>query len=367
MQFLDLTEHHSAIEKEAIEAMTTVFKNGDFINGKAVAQFEKDFATHHGVSHALGMNSGTDALLLGLEALGIGAGDEVITSAFTFFATAEAIAQTGAKPVFVDIDPATFNINSSLIENAITAKTKAILPVHIFGQPADMDSILAIAKKHNLKIIEDACQAVGAEYKGKKVGGFGDIGCFSFFPSKNLGGCGDGGMATTNSQEVAAQMKLLKSHGSSPTDKYFNVALGYNSRLDTIQAAILAIKLPRLKQYNEMRIAHAKAYNTAFAGIGDIVCHATAPDRVNVYHQYTIRTSKRNELKDHLESKGIPTMIYYRVPLHLQPAMSYLGYKSGDLTETEKACGEVLSLPIYPELSVENRDMIIESMCGFFR
>ncbi len=366
MQFLDLTEHHAAIEKEALAALATVFKNGDFINGKAVSEFEKAFATHHGVSHALGMNSGTDALVLGLEALGIGAGDEVITSAFTFFATAEAIAQVGATPVFVDIDPATFNINPALVEKAITPKTRAILPVHIFGQPAHMDELMLIAKNHNLKVVEDACQAVGAEYKGKKVGGFGDVGCFSFFPSKNLGACGDGGIATTNSPELAAQMKLLKSHGSSPQDKYFNIALGYNTRLDTMQAAILAIKLPHLNEYNEKRAVHAQAYNEALSKIGDCVVPVPSADTKHVYHQYTFRTSRRDELKKHLDELGIPTMIYYRVPLHLQPVLKYLGYAEGSLPETERACKEVISLPIYPELSAENRTAVIEAIRSFF-
>ncbi len=366
MQFLDLTQHHAAIEKEALAAMATVFKNGDFINGKVVTEFEKAFASHHGVSHALGMNSGTDALVLALEALGIGTGDEVITSAFSFFATAEAIAQVGAIPVFVDIDPATFNMNPALVEKAITPKTKALLPVHIFGQPAHMDELMAIAKNHNLKVVEDACQAVGAEYKGKKVGGFGDVGCFSFFPSKNLGACGDGGMATTNSPELAAQMKLLKSHGSSPQDKYFNIALGYNTRLDTIQAAILAIKLPHLSEYNTKRAAHAQAYNEALSTIGDCKVPVPLADTKHVYHQYTFRTSRRDELKKHLDGLDIPTMIYYRVPLHLQPVLKYLGYAEGSLIETERACKQVISLPIYPELSVENRTAVIEAIRSFF-
>jgi len=366
MNFLDLSAQYRSIKGEIDEAIKRVLEGTVFIGGKEVEEFEKEVAQFCGVKYAIGLNSGTDALFLSLKAIGVGPGDEVITTPFTFIATAGVVANCGAKPVFVDIDPRTFNIDSSKIEGAITGKTKAILPVHLFGQMADMDEIMAIAKKHNLFVIEDAAQAIGAEYKGKKAGTIGDLGCFSFFPSKNLGAYGDGGMVVTNSDELAEEIRLLKNHGSSPKEKYLNLIIGTNSRLDALQAAILRVKLKYLSKWSKERAEKASYYNGELKGIGNIMTPVTVSGRTHIFHQYTIRTKSRDELQKYLKEKEIPTMIYYPLPLHLQPAFKNLGLKLGDFPESEKVSKEVLSLPIYPELEESIQNMIINGIKQFF-
>jgi dTDP-4-amino-4,6-dideoxygalactose transaminase len=382
IKFLDLTSQYKSIKKEIDKAIKRVLESGQFIGGKEVENFEKEIAKFCRVKYAISVNSGTDALFLSLKALGIGPGDEVITTPFTFIATAEVIANLGAKPVFVDINPKTFNIDSSKIEKAITKKTKAIIPVHLFGQMADMDEIMRIARKYKLFVIEDAAQAIGAEIKLKsqisklktvtkkskvlKAGAIGDLGCFSFFPSKNLGAYGDGGMVVTNNKKLADKIRLLRSHGSSPKEKYFNLTLGTNSRLDAIQAAILRVKLKYLKKWIKKRQEIANYYNQSLKGVGDIKVPEMLPDRTHTFHQYTIRTKYRNELKKYLEKNGIPTMIYYPLPLHLQPAFKYLGYRKGDFPESEKASKEVLSLPIYSEIRLKDKNLVIKKIREFY-
>jgi len=376
IKFLDLKVQYYSIKKEIDLAIKEVLESGQFIGGKEVERFEKEFAKFCGVKYAISVNSGTDALFLSLKALGIGPGDEVITTPFTFIATAEVIANLGAKPVFVDIDPKTFNIDPSKIEKAITKKTKAIIPVHLFGQMANMEEIMRIAKKYKLFVVEDAAQTIGASYKSKTknqkskikmAGSIGDIGCFSFFPSKNLGAFGDGGMVVTNNKKLAEKIYLLRNHGSSPKNKYLNLILGTNSRLDAIQAAILRVKLKYLKKWIKKRQEIAKYYNQSLKGIGDIKIPEIFPDKTHTFHQYTIRTKYREELKNYLQNQGIPTMIYYPIPLHLQPAFKYLGYKKGDFPESEKAAKEVLSLPIYSELSKKEQDFIVKKIKKFYK
>lgn len=369
MEFFDLKMQYHNLKSEIDAAVLEVLEGGVFIGGPAVEKFEKEVADFLGVRHAIGLNSGTDALYLSLKALGIGAGDEVITTAFTFFATAEAIAAAGAKPVFVDIDAKTFNIDANQIEAAITEKTKAIIPVHLFGQMADMAPIKKIAQKHNLKIIEDCAQAIGATQiingKEVKAGNIGDCGCFSFFPTKNLGAYGDGGMATTNDDEIAAKIRMLKVHGSSPENKYKNLEIGVNSRLDAIQAAILSVKIKYLDQWNDQRAKIANHYNEELGGITDIITPFVAPNNCHVYHQYIIRTAKRDQLAQFLKNAKIPTMIYFPFPMHLEPALKYLGYKEGDFPASEQVTRGVLSLPIYPELPPSEREKIADAIKSF--
>jgi dTDP-4-amino-4,6-dideoxygalactose transaminase len=370
MEFFDLKKQYQDLKSEIDTAVLKVLEGGVFIGGPAVEKFEKEVADFLGVRHAIGLNSGTDALYLSLKALGIGAGDEVITTAFTFFATAEAVAAAGAKPVLVDIEPVTFNIDVNQIEAAITEKTKAIIPVHLFGQMADMAPIKKIAQKYNLKIIEDCAQAIGAtqiiDGKEAKAGNVGDIGCFSFFPTKNLGAYGDGGIVATDDDGIAAKIGMLKVHGSSPENKYKNLEIGVNSRLDAIQAAILSVKIKYLDQWNDQRAAIAKRYDEAFEGVGDIVAPFAAPNNRHIYHQYTIRTAKRDQLAQFLKNVEIPTMIYFPFPMHLEPALEYLDYKMGDFIKAECASQEVVSLPIYPELSSKEQTAIIAATKKFY-
>jgi len=380
MEFFDLKKQYQNLKSEIDAAVLRVLEGGVFIGGEEVEKFEKEAADFLGTKHAIGLNSGTDALFLALKSLEIGAGDEVITTPFTFFATAEAVAAAGAKPVFVDIDPKTYNIDVSKIEAAITSRTKVILPVHLFGQMADMAQIKEIAQKYNLKIIEDCAQAIGATQvihnsKTKaglpaealaKAGTIGDVGCFSFFPTKNLGAYGDGGMATTNNDEIATRFRMLKTHGSSPENKYKNFVIGVNSRLDAIQAAILNVKIKYLDKWNSQRAAIAGRYDAGLKGIGDTTVPFVAPQNNHIYHQYTIRTAKRDQMAQALKLAGIPTMVYYSISLHLQPALEYLGYKAGDLPEAERASREVLSLPIYPELGQAEQDKVIKAIKDFY-
>ena len=359
IQMVDLYAQYKLIKKEINGAIESVIKDSAFIGGFYVEKFEKEMAEYCGTKYALGLNSGTDALYLALWALGIKEGDEVITTPFTFFATAEVITRLGAKPVFVDINPNTFNIDENLIEEKITKKTKAIIPVHLFGLPANMGKILEIAKKYKLFVVEDACQAIGAEYDGKKVGCLGDVGCFSFFPSKNLNGYGDGGMVVTNNEKLTEKIKMLRNHGSKI--KYFNDEIGVSSRLDGIQAAILSVKLKYLNEWNKNRQNIADIYNKLLGDIDSIEVPKYNLDKKtkHVYHQYTlkIKNGKRDELKKYLEENNVSSMIYYPLPLHFLKAFGYLGIKKGSLPVAEKICGEVLSLPIYAEL---NNKKIIE-------
>lgn len=366
MQFLDLPAQYQTIKSEIDGAIQRVIDSATFIGGPEVERLESSMATLCGTKYAVAVNSGTDALLLSLKTLGIGPGDEVITSPFTFIATAEVIAAVGAKPVFVDIDPQTFNLNSFLLEALVTPRTKAIIPVHIFGQPVSMDEVNRIAKRYHLSVIEDACQAIGAQYRGRPIGSLGDMGCFSFFPSKNLGGYGDGGMIVTNKEEWVQKLKLLRNHGSSPTDKYLNIALGTISRLDALQAAILNAKFSHLLEWNEARRQRAIYYSQALQGVRDLVLPKIFSESVPVFHQYTIRTKKRDALKKYLKEHSIPTMVYYQIPLHLQPVFQSTGYKEKDFPEAERAAHEVLSLPIYPEISLGDQDRVIKCIKAFY-
>jgi dTDP-4-amino-4,6-dideoxygalactose transaminase len=369
MQFLDLKLQYKSIKKEINSALKKVFGSGIFIGGKETERCEKEIAKFCSVKYAIGVNSGTDALFLSLKALGVGSKDEIITTPFTFIATAEVIANLGAKPIFVDIDPKTFNIDPARIEKVVTKKTKAIISVHLFGQMAEMDKIIKIAKKYKLSVIEDAAQAIGANYKKKQAGSMGDAGIFSFFPSKNLGAYGDGGMVVTNNKKLADKIRLLRNHGSSPKEKYFNLILGTNSRLDSIQAAILRVKLRHLIEWNRERYKKAQYYNQELKKNNKITTPYIASSNTHIFHQYTIRVPEkiREKLISYLNEQDIPTMIYYPLPLHLQPAFKYLGYKRGDFPEAEKISKEVLSLPIYPELSKNNQFYIIKKITFFFK
>jgi len=363
--FLDLKRQYAQIKDEIDIAIKEVVDSAHFILGPNVSALEEKMAAFCGTKYGVGVASGTDALHLALLACGVGAGDEVITSPFTFVATADAIAYTGAKPVFVDIDPETYNIDPKKIEEKITKKTKAIMPVHLYGQPADMKAIMDIAKKHNLKVVEDAAQAIGAEYDGKKACSIGDAGCLSFFPTKNLGCFGDGGMVLTNSKDVYEKVKMLRGHGSKVT--YHYDMIGFNSRLDALQAAIIRVKLKHINKWNDARIKNAEMYNELFKGSKDIVPAFVAPKTKSVFNQYTIRIKKRDELFAFLEKKGIGRMVYYPLSLHLQKAFAYLGGKAGDLPASESAEKEVLSLPIFPELKEEEIKEVAEAVLSFFK
>lgn len=345
---LDLRPEINSLWEELTSAIEGVLRSGQFIMGPNVKAFEEEAAAYLGVRHAVGVNSGTDALVIALQAAGIGEGDEVITTPFTFFATAEGVSRLGATPVFVDIDPLTFNIDPGLIEAAVTPRTKAILPVHLYGQAADMDPIMEVAKKYGLKVIEDTAQAFGGEYKGKKLGTIGDAGCFSFFPSKNLGAFGDGGLIATDDDEIAERVRMLRVHGAKK--KYYNEVIGYNSRLDALQAAILMVKLPYIDGWNEGRRRAAQRYNELLKDIPDVVTPYEAPYAKHVYHQYTVRilNGKRDQVKEYLQQQGISTMVYYPVPVHKLPVYAQ---NAVALPEAEKAAGEVLNLPIWPGIT----------------
>ncbi len=345
---VDFKAQYQSIEKEIDVAIKEVLLSGQYILGPVVKEFEGQVAAYCGLKYAIGVASGSDALILALRALDIGPGDEVITTPFTFVATAHAIVHCGAKPVFVDIEPDTFNINLALIEPAITKNTKAIIPVHLYGHPADMDPIMTIAKAYNLYVVEDAAQAFGARYNGRKVGSIGHVGCFSFFPTKNLGCSGDGGMVVTDNPDIAEKVDILRRQGC--RQKYHAEMIGYNSRLDAIQAAILKVKLKHVDQWNEQRRNIARRYNELLSNSG-VKTPIEAPYAYHVYHQYTIRASKRDNLKQFLLENGIETSVYYPCALHLQEAYRHQGYTDGSFPESEKASQEVLSLPIYPELN----------------
>jgi len=357
---LDLKPQYLSLKNEMDKAIIDVIESGSYINGPNVKKLEKDMASYLGSKKCIGLNSGTDALHLALRALDIGPGDEVITVAFTFVATTEAIGIVGAIPVFADIDPETFNIDVKDIERRITSKTKAILPVHLYGQPADMDAIMAIAQKHNLYVIEDCAQAIGAEYKGKKVGTFGDAGCFSFFPSKNLGCYGDGGMLSTDNEELASRVIALRGHGGKV--KYYHDELGVNSRLDEMQAAVLNVKLPHIDEWNSKRREKAHKYNEMFKDFQEVQTPKELNNTKCVYHQYTIKVPNRNQVQKDLQEQGICSMIYYPVPLNKQKVHSHIKVDKNDLQATEKCTEVVLSLPIFPELTEDQQKTVVKAV-----
>jgi dTDP-4-amino-4,6-dideoxygalactose transaminase len=364
---VDLKAQYSSIKGEIDTAIQRVVQNGQFILGPEVKAFEEEMAAYCGTKYAVGVASGTDALHLALLACGIKSGDEVITTPFTFIATAESIAKCSAKPVFADIDPRTYNIDPSQIESKITKKTQAILPVHLYGQPAAMESILEMSKKHKLKIVEDCAQSLGAEYKGRKVGSLGDAGCLSFFPSKNLGAYGDGGMVVTNDAQIAEIVRTLRVHGSRAT--YQHVMHGFNSRLDALQAAILRVKLKHLEKWNELRRGKTLLYNRLLSQVDGIEPPYIEKHAKSSCNYYTIRLKdsrlNRDQLRKHLESRGIQTTVYYPLSLHLQEVYKYLGHKAGDFPHSEQTQEQVLSLPMYPELSEGQIKEVVESIGEF--
>jgi dTDP-4-amino-4,6-dideoxygalactose transaminase len=359
---LDLKRQYNTINDELESKIIEVARSGMYIKGPYVEEFEAKVADYLGVKHAIGVSNGTMALQLALEALGVKHGDEVITTPFSFFASSEVIARLGAKPIFVDVELDTMNIDVNLIEKAITRKTKAIMPVHIFGHAVDMDPIMAIAEKHNIAVVEDACQSIGSKYKDKKNGNLGHAAGFSFYPTKNLGAFGDGGLVTTNSDETAQLIIMLRDHGS--TRRYYNDIIGYNSRLDAIQAAIMSIKLDHLDEWNEGRRKNANYYNEAIKAIDGVIAPIEEDYAYHSYHQYTIRIvgANRDDVSAKLKNAGIGHLIYYPIPLHLQKAHSDLGFKSGDLPNAEHLCNQVLSLPIFSELTTSEMDEVIERL-----
>ena len=392
ISLIDLKRQYQTIKEEADKKVLEILSSAQYIMGENVKEFEKEISEYLGVKHSISVGNGTDALIIALKALGIGEGDEVITTPYTFFATAESISIVGATPVFVDVDIDTYNIDPEKIEEKITDKTKAIMPVHIFGQPCDMDSINKIAKKYNLKVIEDACQAIGAEYKGRMIGGISDIACFSFFPTKNLGCAGDGGMIVTNDDKLATICRALRTHGSGADGhkayniihnieedatedesndntvynplKYYNYLIGQNSRLDEIQAAILRIKLRELDKWNNKRRENAIFYNEQLKDT-KLVTPFEDKDVKHVYHLYIIQSENRAELVNYLKDNGIATGIYYPVPLHLQKAYKNLGYKEGDLPNAEYLSHRTFAIPVFPELTDEEKKYIVEKLKEF--
>ena len=386
---IDLKAQYESLADKLNEATLGILSSAKYIMGKTVLDFEKEFANYIGVKHAISVGNGTDALVLALKSIGIGAGDEVITTPFTFFATAEAISAVGGTPVFVDVNKDTFNIDTTKIEEKITSKTKAIMPVHIFGQSADMDEINEIAKKHNLMVIEDACQAIGGKYKGRKIGTLGDAACFSFFPTKNLGCAGDGGMIVTDNDEIATIARALRTHGSgengqkaynllnnieeevqkaeSANDtvynplKYYNYLIGYNTRLDAIQAAILDVKIKEIDKWNARRREIVKAYNEALQN-NALVTPVAKDYNEHVYHMYILQSENREEVIEKLKEAGIATGVYYPVPLHLQKVYKNLGYKEGDMPVAEYLSHRTFAIPVYPELNEEQVQYIISKL-----
>ncbi len=360
--FVDLKAQYAAIKPEIDSAIQSVLERGQFTLGAEVSEFEQEFAAYCGSAYGVGVNSGASALHAALLAIGAGPGDEVVTVPFTFVATVAAIQYTGAKPVFVDIDPQTFTMDPALIEAAVTPHTKAILPVHLYGQPASMDAILAVAKKYNLAVIEDAAQAHGAEYKGQRAGSLGDIGCFSFYPGKNLGAYGEAGMTVTGNPELARTMRKLRDWGAEK--KYHHVIKGFNYRMEAIQGAILRVKLRRLEAWSEARREAARRYDALLRDSG-IPTPAAAPDVRHVYHIYAIRTSNREALQRAFLDRGIQSGIHYPTPVHLMPAYSDLGYRLGQFPHSERAAAEVLSLPMYPEIAPAAQETVAAALLEF--
>jgi dTDP-4-amino-4,6-dideoxygalactose transaminase len=359
---VDTKNQYLKIKPEIDSAISEVIESSQFIQGPAVKKFEKNVEQYLGAKHAIGCASGTDALQIAMMALGIKPGDEIITTPFTFVATTETIAILGAIPVYVDIDPKTYNIDADKIEEHLTPKTKAIMPVHLYGQPAEMDRIKDIAKKHNLFVIEDSAQAMGSKYNGKMICTIGDIGCISFYPSKNLGAFGDAGMLTTESDDLAQKIRMIISHGSKK--KYYHETLGVNSRLDSLQAAILDVKLKHLDEYCEARRIAAQKYNERLRDYTTIP--HVMPNVEHIFHQYSIRVKNRNGMQEFLKENGIPSMIYYPVPLHLQKAYKY-HYRAGDYPVTEEIAGDIISLPMHTELDDAQIDLISEKVIEFIK
>lgn len=364
---LDLPAQFSTISDEIRAAVDSVLVSQQFIMGPEVTKFEEEIASYCQVKHAIGVSSGSDALIVTLMAMGIGPGDEVITSPYTFFATGGAIARLGATPVYIDIDRHTYNMDPTLLKSAITSKTKAIIPVHLFGQCADMDPINEIASEQEIPVIEDSAQAIGARYKGRAAGSLGRAGCFSFFPSKNLGAYGDGGLVTTDDDQLAEQIRVLRVHGSRP--KYFHKVVGGNFRLDAIQAAILRVKLKYLDGWSDARASNVQKYaekiRLAEIGEDELELPSVIEDR-HVFHQFVIRTKVRDALQAHLSAKKIGTQVYFPLPLHIQECFSELGYSEGDLPQSETAARETLALPVYPEMTDAQIQYVVDALRSFF-
>ena len=361
---VDLRKQYESIKSEVDDAIAGVLESMQFVLGPEVLKFEEAFADHCQTKFAFGVNSGTSALHLAMLAAGIGPGDEVITVSYTFVATAAAVCYVGARPVFVDIDPNTCNMDVSLIEAAITPNTKAIMPVHLYGNCADMDSIIALARRHNLLVIEDAAQAHGAEYKGRRAGGMGEMACFSFYPGKNLGAYGEAGAIVTSNEQYAETIKQLRDQGQS--EKYFHTMVGYNYRMEALQGAVLGVKLRHLDDWTAARRKHAAVYRRELADT-DVRLLDEHPDYNPVHHIFPLFAPQRDELREHLRANDIGTGLHYPIPVHLQPGYSHLGYREGDLPETERACKEVLSLPMFPELEQEQVLRIAQSVRAFCR
>lgn len=372
---LDLNANHQPLHQAIMAALEQTFRSNAFILGPEVGKLEERVAAYCQARYGIGVTSGTDALLLALMALGIGPEDEVVTTPYSFFATAGVIVRLGAKPVLVDIDPVTYNIDPAKIRSVLTAKSKAIIPVHLYGQCADMAPIMDIAKRHNLSVIEDAAQAIGSEYRdGRRVCSMGTIGCLSFFPSKNLGCLGDGGMAITNDPELAERMRILRVHGSKP--KYYHKVIGGNFRLDTIQAAVLNVKLNYLDGWTKRRQENAERYELLFRQSGVVqkgnvrlpqaVYRSAGVKHYHIYNQFVLRVERRDALMGHLKQKGIGAEIYYPVPFHLQECFQYLGHKKGDFPESERAADETIAIPIYPELTLAQQTEVVEAITAFY-
>jgi dTDP-4-amino-4,6-dideoxygalactose transaminase len=368
VKLLDLEAQYQPLRTEILAAITRVCDSQRFILGPEVDALERELAASLAVSHAVAVSSGTDALLAAFMALGIGAGDEVITPTFSFFATAGCVARVGATPVFVDIDPVTFNLDPAAVRAAITPRTRAIVPVHLYGLCADMDPIVEVARQNDIPIVEDAAQAIGATYKAQQAGTIGTIGCFSFFPSKNLGAFGEGGLITTNDSTLAGEIRLLRNHGAEP--KYFHQRIGGNFRLDALQAAVLRVKLPHLERWTSMRQRNAERYQTLFesAGLTDRVILPTAPaDCRHIFNQYVVRVRERDRVRRFLDDRGIGTEVYYPVPFHLQECFSSLGHRRGDFPQAEAAADSVLALPIYSELTMEQQSAVVAALVDAVR
>ncbi|TAU73291.1 DegT/DnrJ/EryC1/StrS family aminotransferase [Rhizobium leguminosarum] len=358
--FLDIKAQYQSIKGEIDAAVLGVLASGQYVLGDEVAHFEQEFADYCNVKHAIAVNTGTSALHLALLAAGVGPGDEVITVPFTFVATVSAICYTGARPVFVDVEPVTLTMDPAEVEAKITPRTKAIVPVHLYGQMADMDAIKAIAERHGIPVIEDACQAHGAQYKGHRAGSIGLSGCFSFYPGKNLGACGEGGMVVTNDDDQAKTMRMLRDWGQE--QRYHHLLKGFNYRMDAIQGAILRVKLRHLEAWTEARRTHARRYSSLLAGSTVLTTPVEAADRRHVYHVYAVRSRDRDGLQRLLSAEGIPSGLHYPIPVHLQKAHADLGYQAGDFPVSEAAAREVLSLPIYPEMPVRHVDQVVAAL-----
>ena len=358
--FLDLKAQYASIKPEIDAAIMKILESSQFVLGEEVAGFERDFAAYCGAKHAIAVNTGTSALHLALLAAGVGAGDEVITIPFTFVATVSAICYTGAKPVFVDIDPVTFTMDPAKLEQAITPRTKAILPVHLYGQMADMDPILEIARRHNLPVIEDACQAHGAEYHGHRAGSLGVSGCFSFYPGKNLGAYGEGGAVVTSNDEHAKTIRMLRDWGQS--QRYHHVLKGFNYRMEGLQGAILRVKLRYLEQWTELRREHGRQYTKLLTGSAVAAAPVEAAGRRHVYHIYAVRTADRDGLQRILQAEGVQTGLHYPIPVHLQEAHADLGHRAGDFPQSEAAAREVLSLPLFPEMTATQVEQVVAAV-----